>query len=98
MVNNSNSSALILVDLQNDFCLGGSLSVKDGDAVVPVANELQKRFALVVATKDWHPVGHSSFASLWPPHCVQETPGAEFVEGLDTSRLARVFLKGTDPE
>ena len=94
----SNSSALILVDIQNDFCPGGSLAVKDGDAVVPVANELQKHFELIVATKDWHPAGHSSFESLWPPHCVQETEGAEFVAGLDTSRIARVFLKGTDPE
>jgi nicotinamidase/pyrazinamidase len=98
MLNNGNRSALILVDLQNDFCPGGSLAVKDGDAVVPVANELQKRFELIVATKDWHPAGHSSFASLWPPHCVQETTGAEFVAGLETSRIARVFLKGTDPE
>jgi nicotinamidase/pyrazinamidase len=94
---NSNS-AFIIVDLQNDFCPGGSLAVKEGDRVVPVVNELQKRFPLVVATKDWHPSGHSSFASLWPPHCVQETAGAEFVAGLDTSRVARVFLKGTDLE
>lgn len=94
----NNNSALILVDIQNDFCPGGSLAVKDGDAVVPVANELQRLFPLVVATKDWHPQGHSSFVSLWPPHCVQETRGAEFVAGLDTSRVARVFLKGTDPE
>ena len=91
-------SALILVDIQNDFCPGGSLAVKEGDRIVPVVNELQKHFALIVATKDWHPVGHSSFASLWPPHCVQETAGAEFVAGLDTSRVARVFLKGTDIE
>ena len=94
----NNNSALILVDIQNDFCPGGTLAVKDGDKVVPVVNELQKRFALVVATKDWHPAGHSSFASLWPPHCVQETAGAEFVAALDTSRVARVFLKGTDME
>lgn len=94
----NNHSALILVDIQNDFCPGGSLAVKDGDRIVPVVNELQKRFALIVATKDWHPAGHSSFASLWPPHCVQETAGAEFVAGLDTSRVARVFLKGTDME
>lgn len=94
----NNNSALILVDIQNDFCPGGSLAVKEGDEIVPVVNELQRRFALVVATKDWHPVGHSSFATLWPPHCVQETAGAEFVAGLDTSRLARVFLKGADPE
>jgi nicotinamidase/pyrazinamidase len=92
------NSALILVDIQNDFCPGGSLAVADGDRIVPVVNELQERFALVVATKDWHPPGHTSFVSLWPPHCVQETAGAEFVAGLDTSRLARVFLKGTDME
>jgi nicotinamidase/pyrazinamidase len=94
----NNHSALILVDIQNDFCPGGSLAVKEGDAIVPVVNELQKRFPLVVATKDWHPPGHSSFATLWPPHCVQETAGAEFVAGLDTSHVARVFLKGTDME
>ncbi|MDQ1589615.1 MAG: nicotinamidase/pyrazinamidase [Pyrinomonadaceae bacterium] len=94
---NSNS-ALILVDIQNDFCPGGSLAVKEGDRIVPAVNELQKRFALVVATKDWHPAGHSSFETLWPPHCVQETAGAEFVAALDTSRVARVFLKGTDLE
>jgi nicotinamidase/pyrazinamidase len=92
------NSALLLIDIQNDFCPGGSLAVKEGDAIVPVVNELQKHFALVVATKDWHPPGHSSFASLWPPHCVQETAGAEFVEKLDTSRVARTFLKGTDME
>ncbi len=89
-------NALILVDIQNDFCPGGSLAVREGDQIVPLVNELQKHFALVVATKDWHPAGHSSFETLWPPHCVQETAGAEFVAELDTSRIARVFLKGTD--
>ena len=90
--------ALILVDIQNDFCPGGSLAVEGGDQIVPVVNELQQKFALVVATKDWHPPNHSSFESLWPPHCVQGTAGAEFVAGLDTARLAHVFLKGTDVE
>lgn len=54
--------ALILVDIQNDFCPGGALAVPDGDAVVPVANRLQPRFDLVVATQDWHPPDHGSFA------------------------------------
>lgn len=90
--------ALILVDIQNDFCPGGSLAVREGDEIVPVVNELQKKFELVVATKDWHPPNHSSFVSLWPPHCVQGTAGAEFVAGLDTARVAHVFLKGTDVE
>jgi nicotinamidase/pyrazinamidase len=94
----NNLNALILVDIQNDFCPGGSLAVKEGDQIVPIVNELQKHFALVVATKDWHPAGHSSFETLWPPHCVQETTGAEFVAGLDTRPVARVFLKGTDME
>ena len=90
--------ALILVDIQNDFCPGGSLAVSEGDEIVPIVNELQKHFDLVVATKDWHPQGHSSFVSLWPPHCVQGTRGAEFVAALDTTRIARTFLKGTDME
>ncbi|MGH7198688.1 MAG: bifunctional nicotinamidase/pyrazinamidase, partial [Candidatus Omnitrophota bacterium] len=58
--------ALILVDLQNDFCPGGALAVKGGDQVIPVANELQKKFDLVFATQDWHPRDHGSFASNHP--------------------------------
>src|SRR6266478_6584744 len=108
-------AALILVDLQNDFVPGGALPVRDGDHVVPIANELVGRFELVVATQDWHPADHGSFAAnhpgkragevielnglpqvLWPVHCVQGTRGAEFVPGLDVSRVARVFRKGTE--
>lgn len=58
--------ALILIDLQNDFCPGGSLAVSHGDDVVPLANQLQEYFELVVATKDWHPKEHKSFASNHP--------------------------------
>lgn len=58
-----NNSALILVDLQNDFCFGGSLAVPNGDEVIPIANKLMNNFDLVVATKDWHPNNHVSFAS-----------------------------------
>lgn len=58
--------ALLLVDLQNDFMPFGALPVADGDAVVPVANELMERFSLVVATQDWHPANHGSFASNHP--------------------------------
>jgi len=57
---------LILVDIQNDFCPGGALAVPDGDAVVPIANRLQERYDLVVATKDWHPADHGSFAANHP--------------------------------
>jgi len=108
--------ALILVDIQNDFLPGGALAVPHGDEVVPVANKVSPRFDLVVATQDWHPPDHGSFAAnhpgkkvgdvidlhglrqiLWPVHCVQNTRGAEFAPGLDVSRVARVFRKGTDP-
>jgi len=58
--------ALLLVDLQNDFMPFGALPVADGDAVVPVANALMERFSLVVATQDWHPASHGSFASNHP--------------------------------
>ncbi len=55
--------ALIIVDIQNDFTRGGSLAVPDGESIVPLVNELQKRFDLIVATQDWHPPDHQSFAS-----------------------------------
>jgi len=59
--------ALVLVDLQNDFIPGGSLAVREGDAVIPVANAVQKKFGgLILATQDWHPKNHSSFASNHP--------------------------------
>jgi len=110
-------NALILVDIQNDFMPTGSLPVAHGDEVVPVANRVQRQFELVVATQDWHPANHGSFASnhpgckpgdmtelgglpqiLWPDHCVQGTPGAEFHRDLDRTRVARVFHKGIDAD
>jgi nicotinamidase/pyrazinamidase len=64
--------ALILVDIQNDFLPGGALAVPDGDAVIPVANKLQAVFPLVVATQDWHPANHGSFAASHPDKKVFE--------------------------
>lgn len=58
--------ALILVDLQNDFCPGGALAVEGGDQVISIANKLMEKFGLVVATKDWHPATHGSFAANHP--------------------------------
>lgn len=58
--------ALIVIDVQTDFCPGGALAVAGGDAVVPVVNALMDRFATVVLTQDWHPAGHASFASSHP--------------------------------
>lgn len=77
--------ALIVVDVQNDFCPGGALGVPGGDQVVPVLNDWIERFHRqglpVVYTQDWHPSDHCSFAEQggpWPVHCVQDTPGADF--------------------
>jgi nicotinamidase/pyrazinamidase len=70
--------ALVLVDIQNDFCPGGALAVPGGDEVVPVANRLIPRFELVVATQDWHPPDHGSFAVNQPgrqPYEVGELAG-----------------------
>ncbi len=58
--------ALILVDLQNDFCPGGALEVAEGDQVIPIANQLMDQFEIVVATQDWHPANHGSFAANHP--------------------------------
>jgi nicotinamidase/pyrazinamidase len=66
-------TALIVVDVQNDFCPGGNLAVAGGDEIVPLVNELGRRFATVVLTQDWHPAGHSSFASSHPGHKPFET-------------------------
>jgi nicotinamidase/pyrazinamidase len=65
--------ALLVVDVQNDFCPGGALAVADGDAVVPIANRLIARFETVVLTQDWHPPGHESFASSHPGRAPFET-------------------------
>lgn len=93
------TDALIVVDVQNDFCPGGALAVPDGDEVVPVINDLMLRFRHVIATQDFHPRGHSSFVGEggpWPEHCVQGTPGAEFHPALDISRADEIVQKGTD--
>ncbi|MBL4240590.1 bifunctional nicotinamidase/pyrazinamidase [Vibrio fluvialis] len=110
------SKTLILVDVQNDFAPGGALAVPEGDVIVPVINRLLPHFEHVIATKDWHPAGHASFASvqgksigevvnlkgvsqiMWPDHCVQKTPGAEFIPGLNTDAIDYVVYKGTNPD
>ena len=96
-------AALILVDVQNDFCPGGALAVPDGDAVAGRVNELAAsgEFDLVVATRDWHPPNHGSFAEQggpWPVHCVAGTPGAELHHALDPTPIDVVVDKGQDRE
>lgn len=87
--------ALLIVDVQNDFCPGGALGVKDGDKVVPVINGIMDRFDRVIASRDWHP-GESVHFEKWPVHCVAGTPGAEFHPDLDTTKIDLEVRKGTD--
>jgi nicotinamidase/pyrazinamidase len=67
------SEALVVIDIQNDFCPGGALAVADGDKIIPLVNELISRYDNVVMTQDWHPAGHSSFASTHPGKAAFET-------------------------
>lgn len=86
--------ALLVVDVQNDFCPGGALAVPEGDKVVPVINRLLDKFSVVVASKDWHPHQTVHFQK-WPVHCVHNTKGAEFHPQLNSVKIQQVFLKGT---
>ncbi|WP_294193345.1 nicotinamidase [uncultured Sphingomonas sp.] len=112
------TDALVIVDPQVDFCPGGRLAVADGDAVMAPIAALAERFAHVVVTQDWHPAGHSSFASshpgaqlfdviampygeqvLWPDHCIQGTPGADFHPAIlpAVARADLIVRKGSNP-
>ena len=91
------TDALIVVDVQRDFCPGGALAVPRGDEVVPVINRLLVLTDwLTVATRDWHPADHCSFRTqggIWPPHCVAGTDGAAFHPALDRARIHHVVSK-----
>lgn len=96
-----NDAALILVDIQNDFCPGGALAVDEGDQIVPLVNRLMPKFPLVISTQDWHPENHISFKERggpWPPHCVQGTRGAALHSGLETGAIAHYFRKASSPD
>lgn len=96
--------ALLIVDVQNDFCPGGALAVAEGDQVVPVINQVAAGFAArgepVFASRDWHPRDTNHFADYggpWPVHCVADTPGAEFHPELVLPASTVVVSKGEDP-
>jgi nicotinamidase/pyrazinamidase len=96
--------ALIVVDVQPDFCPGGALPIERGDEVVPVLNRAIATAQAadvpvpVYASRDWHPRGHLSFVERggpWPPHCIQDTAGAAFHPDLRLPADVRVVAKGT---
>ncbi|MHC1480790.1 nicotinamidase [Frateuria aurantia] len=115
----SNNAALVVVDLQPDFMPGGALPCHDGDALIQPLDQLlrARRFQHVIATQDWHPPGHASFASahpgrlpfeelprhgglqtLWPDHCVENTPGAALHPAVDWSGVDLILRKGRHPD
>ena len=95
----------MVVDVQNDFCPGGTLPVPGGDSIIPGLNRVISAFDRgrfpVFFTRDWHPADHCSFKAqggIWPPHCVQGTPGAEFHKGLRRPPGSGVISKGDRPD
>ena len=97
------TDALIVVDVQNDFCSGGALAVPRGEAVVSPINRIMGKFEHIVFSRDWHPEDHCSFSDSpefrdgsWPRHCIQDTPGAEFRGDLRVPLDAYFIEKGTD--
>ena len=109
----TSQDALIVIDMQNDFCPGGALEVADGDAVIPIIHSVAPRFGHIILTQDWHTLDHNSFASahpgknpfeqielsygpqtLWPDHCVQGTPGADFHPALQLTGAELILRKG----
>lgn len=97
--------ALVIIDVQNDFCPGGALPVADGDKVVAVLNRYIEKFSQdgmpIFATRDWHPekTRHfKAYGGLWPPHCIQGTRGAEFRADLVLPKDAVIVSAGMAPD
>lgn len=95
--------ALLVVDVQRDFCPGGVLAINDGNKVVPKLNKVIGAFYRaslpIFFTRDWHPPNHVSFKAqggTWPPHCVKGTPGADFHPRLKVPSGAFIVNKGTE--
>jgi nicotinamidase/pyrazinamidase len=93
--------ALLLIDVQNDFCSGGALPIEEGDRVVPVLNRwlraARERGLPIYASLDWHPRRHPSFREQggeWPPHCIQDTSGARLHPDLELPEDATAIAKG----
>jgi nicotinamidase/pyrazinamidase len=100
----SKTDALIVADVQNDFCPGGALPVPKGDEVIPALNDyikiFKKKNANIFATRDWHPPNHVSFKAQggpWPPHCIQNTEGAKFHPDLKLPDYTTIVSKAMDP-
>ena len=105
MMNIGKHDALLVVDVQNDFLPGGALSMAGGDRIVPVINRISALFTTRVFTRDWHPADHVSFSGhpqfldqSWPPHCIQNTWGAQFHADLKIDAKDRIVSTGDNPQ
>lgn len=96
------SDALIIVDLQNDFCPpDGALAVPQGTEIIPKINEMLTKFPLTIATQDWHPSNHYSFKQQggnWPSHCIQDEWGSELHPDLNKDQIDHFLKKGQKPD
>ncbi len=97
------TDALIILDVQNDFCHGGAMPVRNGHLIAAKLSKLAKKFskskAPIIATQEWHPSDHSSFRSMngqWPDHCIQNTLGADFHPDLLLPPETNIVRKGID--
>jgi nicotinamidase/pyrazinamidase len=94
--------ALIIVDVQNDFCPGGALAVPDGDSVIDPLNKLLgMNWKIRIATRDWHPPDHISFkeqGGIWPPHCIAGSPGAQYHPSLQFEKIDKIVSKAETKE
>jgi len=101
-----NTDALIVVDVQNDFCTGGTLAVMNAEDIIPIINNrLIPKFDTIVFTRDWHPENHISFSNKpkfvdgsWPSHCVANTKGSEFNKDLHITKDAIIINKGDNKD
>ena len=103
-------TALLIIDVQNDFLPGGSLAVSNGNLIIPKINKLRKLYDTVIFSQDWHPPGHVSFGSthsaplftmlngqmMWPDHCVQNTNGAKIHKDIVIKKTDNIIKKGTN--
>ena len=88
------NKALLVVDVQNDFCPGGALPTPAGDKIIPIINKILDKFPVVIASRDWHPEDSVHF-NKWPVHCVRNTHGADFPNQLNSNKFSLILEKGT---
>lgn len=96
-------AALVVIDMQKDFCTGGPMAIDGCEELVPIISRAMDHFEILLAVRQWHPEGHVSFETAGPrgtlpEHAIEDSEGAEFIDGIDGERFARIFSRGEDPD